>query len=69
MVTSHQEIRIGISNEKLYCAFYALVYDVLIESDSVPLWMNGQIYLSTIVFLWLSLNYRLFCSGVTKVKR
>ena len=56
---------IGISNEKLYYSFYDSEHDVMLVSGLLSMWQVERIVTWIMVFLWMVLNYRLFCSGVT----
>ena len=56
---------IGISNEKLYYSFYDSEHDVMLVSGLLSMWQVERIVTYNMVFLWMVLNYRLFCSGVT----
>ena len=56
---------IGISTEELYFVFYDSEYDVLLESAPLFLCGKGTLVTNRVVFLWLTLNYKLFCSGIT----
>lgn len=58
---------IGISKDKIVVYFYDCINDVLLESSEMPfLTAQGALVKSTIVALWLVLNFKYFCSGITK---
>lgn len=58
---------IGISKDKLVVYFYDCINDVLLESSEMPfLTAQGALVKSTIVALWLVLNFKYFCCGITK---
>ena len=56
---------IGISTEKLYYSFYDSEHDVMLVSCPLSMWNVNNVVPYSMVFLWMVLNYRLFCSGVT----
>ena len=58
---------IGISANKVKCFFYDCEEDIFLETAELKLQISDDkiISPSTVVFLWLALNYQLFCSGVT----
>ncbi|XP_060559285.1 uncharacterized protein LOC132719526 [Ruditapes philippinarum] len=55
---------IGISSEKIVVFMYDCENDVLLASVGMDLFDKGDVHMRTIIFLWLVLNYKLFCSGV-----
>nr|XP_022307430.1 uncharacterized protein LOC111113434 isoform X2 [Crassostrea virginica]XP_022307431.1 uncharacterized protein LOC111113434 isoform X2 [Crassostrea virginica] len=58
---------IGISKEKIVVYFYDCINDVLLESPEMPyISADGAFVKPTIVALWLVLNFKYFCSGITK---
>ena len=56
---------IGISERKLLICFYDSVNEVLLQSFPITLFEEKSISLPAVLFLWLTLNYRLFCTGIT----
>lgn len=65
--TDHMIPSIGISKDKIVVYFYDCINDVLLESSEMPfLTAQGALVKSTIVALWLVLNFKYFCSGITK---
>ncbi|XP_045158004.1 uncharacterized protein LOC123524120 [Mercenaria mercenaria] len=57
---------IGISSRSLLLTFYDSQNDVLLSSKAIRLFDQNTIIVSPVVALWLTLNYKLFCTGVTK---
>ncbi|XP_045208122.2 uncharacterized protein LOC123559994 [Mercenaria mercenaria] len=57
---------IGISGQSLLLIFYDSVNDVLISSKPKQLFHQNTINCLSVLALWLTLNYRLFCTGVTE---
>ena len=57
---------IGISKEMLVIYYYDCKNDVLIESSQMPYIQDEKLCIPTIVALWLALNFKYFCSGITK---
>ncbi|XP_045156233.2 uncharacterized protein LOC123522835 [Mercenaria mercenaria] len=55
---------IGISKKKLLVCFYDTENDILLITKPMLLFGDKEIIYSSIVFLWLTLNYRQFCSGI-----
>jgi hypothetical protein len=57
---------IRISSKLLTIAFYDCENDVLLESSVLELFSGSMtLNYTVILFLWLTLNYRLFCTGIT----
>ena len=60
---------IGISTENAIGYFYDCIEDVLLSTAPMKLFYpvpDGQrLSIDAIVFLWLILNYRMLCSGIT----
>lgn len=59
---------IGISTKSLVVFFYECEEDVLLLTDSLDLTArcDSEMNIGAVVFLWLTLNYKLFCSGITE---
>lgn len=65
--TNHMIPSIGILKDKIVVYFYDCINDVLLESSEMPyLTAQGDLVKTTIVALWLVLNFKYFCSGITK---
>lgn len=60
---------IGISTKYLLVNFYDSVHDVLLTSKPLTIFKGEELMYSTILFLWLTLNYRLLCSGLTETMK
>ncbi|CAC5364312.1 unnamed protein product [Mytilus coruscus] len=56
---------IGISKKKIVIYFYDSEEDVLLGTTELDLFGYKSICYDTIVFLWLTLNYDIFCTGIT----
>ena len=56
---------IGIGRRDVVAFFYDSEYDILLRSDDMALFLDQELTYSVVIFLWLTLNYRLFCSGLT----
>lgn len=58
---------IGIARDRLVVFYYDCDNDVLLESSEMPFIMSqGGLVKSTFLALWLVLNFKYFCSGITK---
>lgn len=59
---------IGISSERLYIYFYDSEHDVLISSDyKLDMFRRKRKLIDeVVVLLWLTLNYRYLCTGITE---
>ena len=57
---------IGIGRRDVVAFFYDSEYDILLRSDDMALFLDQELTYSVVIFLWLTLNYRLFCSGLTE---
>ncbi|XP_045173951.2 uncharacterized protein LOC123535373 [Mercenaria mercenaria] len=55
---------VGISQKKIIVYFYDSENDILLSTKPLQLFRDDEIASSTLVFLWLTLNYRQFCSGI-----
>lgn len=56
---------IGISAKKLIISMYDCQEDVLLQSKPMDLCLlEGGLNCRTIVYLWLVLNHKLFCTGI-----
>lgn len=64
--SNHLIPSIGISKDKIVVYFYDCVNDVLLESSEMVYLSQGALVKNTIVALWLVLNFKYFCSGITK---
>lgn len=65
--SNHLIPSIGISKDKIVVYFYDCINDVLLESSEMPfLTEQGALVKTTIVALWLVLNFKYFCCGITK---
>lgn len=68
--TNHMIPSIGISKDKIVVYFYDCINDVLLESSEMPYLTaqgtQGALVKTTIVALWLVLNFKYVCSGITK---
>ncbi|XP_033725964.1 uncharacterized protein LOC117315720 [Pecten maximus] len=60
---------IGISRQYVVFYFYDCVNDMLMETPPIRLLKNNKLIKSTILAVWLVLNYKYFCSGITKGMR
>lgn len=56
---------IGISKKKVISYLYDCENDVLLGTPPMELFAYKSLCYNTIVFLWLTLNYKIFCSGIT----
>ena len=56
---------LGISTRYMLAYFYDSENDVLLRSDDLLL-LDKEVVYKTVIFLWLTLNYKLFCSGLTE---
>ena len=56
---------IGITSKYLMVCFFDTENDVLLESKPVELFEGKSIRTLAVLFLWLTLNYRLFSTGIT----
>ena len=57
---------IGISKEQFVFYFYDSEHDFLLESTCFDLHGGkGNIQISTVLAVWLTLNYKYLCSGIT----
>jgi hypothetical protein len=56
---------IGILKKEIIVCFYDPVNDVLLQSLPINLIEENTVSIKAVLFLWLTLNYRLFCSGIT----
>ena len=58
---------IGISASHLYVNMYDCENDVLLSSEKeLKISSGGKLFVETVVLLWLALNYRDFCTGITE---
>ena len=57
---------IGISSRSFYINMYDSVNDVLLSTHSLGLFGVGKPLVDKVVLLWLTLNYRYLCTGVTE---
>ena len=58
---------IGISTSHLYVNLYDCENDVFLSSDKkLKILAGGKLFVETVVLLWLALNYRDFCTGITE---
>jgi hypothetical protein len=57
---------IGIGSKNVFVCFYDSENDVLLQCRPINLFDGGSLSTVAVMFLWLVLNYRLFCSGVTE---
>ena len=57
---------IGISKKKMIVCFYDSVNDVLLQSLPINLFEENTMVRKAVLFLWLTLNYHIFCSGITE---
>ncbi|XP_045173068.2 uncharacterized protein LOC123534740 [Mercenaria mercenaria] len=57
---------IGMNAKELVIFFYDCENDVLLSSKTLQLFRGKELSLSVVLFLWLTLNYRHFCSGVAE---
>ena len=59
---------IGISYKTLLFQFYDPIYDILIDSELFDLIDENDQFLGieTVLAIWLTMNYELFCTGVTQ---
>ena len=62
---------IGISTKHLYINFYDCINDVYLSSDTALEMFDERggkcrVLVEIVVLLWLTLNYRYFCSGITE---
>ena len=54
---------IGIDTKNLLVYFYDSEYDLLVGSTYLETFSSDYLAVENVVFLWLTLNYRHFCSG------
>ena len=54
---------IGIDSKNLLVYFYDSENDLLLGSTYLETFLNDYLAVENVVFLWLTLNYRHFCSG------
>ena len=57
---------IAIGTRDVLVYFYDPENDILLRSFDMILFQEGKLTYSVVIFLWLTLNYRLFCSGLTE---
>ena len=57
---------IGIGTRDVLVYFYDSENDIFLRSYDMTLFSEGKITYYVVIFLWLTLNYRLFCSGLTE---
>ena len=58
---------VGISRKNVVFYLYDPEHDILLESSQFDLIVdNTSLYYPTILALWLTLNYKTFCTGITK---
>ncbi|XP_045166354.2 uncharacterized protein LOC123529858 isoform X1 [Mercenaria mercenaria] len=55
---------IGMSKKKLIVVFYDAENDILLSTKPILLFGDKEIVYSALVFLWLTLNYKEFCTGI-----
>lgn len=56
---------IGISTKSVITFFYDSEEDVLLGTVPMDLHADQELCSVTVVFLWLTLNYKILCSGIT----
>ncbi|XP_060578157.1 uncharacterized protein LOC132735242 [Ruditapes philippinarum] len=56
---------VGIKSKHFMVCFFDTENDVLLQSKPVELFEGKSIRTLAVLFLWLTLNYRIFCSGIT----
>ena len=56
---------LAIGTRYMLAYFYDSENDVLLRSDDLLL-LDKELVYRAVIFLWLTLNYRLFCSGLTE---
>ena len=60
---------VAISKKDVLFHFYDSEHDILLESPPFCIKSfddDGELYYPTILALWLTLNYKTFCTGITK---
>ena len=55
----------GILKKKIIVCFYDSVNDVLLQSLPINIVEEKTVAVKAVLFLWLTLNYQFFCSGIT----
>ena len=61
---------VGISTKQLYIHLYDCENDVCLSSDpDLQMSGGGKLIVEIVVLLWLTLNYRYFCTGITEEMR
>ncbi|XP_053402706.1 uncharacterized protein LOC128558006 [Mercenaria mercenaria] len=61
---------VAIKNENVYLYMYDGKYDILLKTAAYPLFSSTvpppKLDTTTILALWFAINYKLFCTGITK---
>ena len=57
---------IGISTQHLYINMYDCINDVFLKSDALEMFGDDKVLDHIVVLLWLTLNYRYFCTGIAE---
>ena len=58
---------VAVSKKDVLFHFYDPEHDILLESPSFSIFgYNGQLYFPTVLALWFTLNYKTFCTGITR---
>ena len=55
-----------ITEKQLYIIMYDPTNDILIRSERIPLWSlesSSSLEVLTVIALWMTIHYKLFCSG------
>ena len=57
---------VGISKSDILIYMYDPEYDILLESAPLSIFESTKLNYPSVLALWLVLNYKMFCTGVTK---
>ena len=57
---------VAILKKDVLFHFYDPEHDILLESPPFNIQYNSQLYYPTILALWFTLNYKTFCTGITR---
>ena len=57
---------VAISKEHVLFHFYDPEHDILLESAPYTIFLRNKLFYPTVLALWLTLNYKAFCTGITR---
>ena len=59
---------VGISKKDVLFHFYDPEHDILLESPPFSIfgYLSSELYYPTVLALWFTLNYKTFCTGITR---